>query len=188
MLTQTLDALNKECGSKDLVIRKLDQDVAQLHSSVDDLEQHGRKDSVRRFGQLEDTPGTTDQKVLRFCNQMMKSQPLLTLDEIAISHCVGKVKQPAAADWGWGSASWWDPYIHIGWPDQSPSQPGLQGQAGRKESPDKWYLGYWLQSNGNGQFLPNLPSNFYPWSRDTRTTLTWFIILAYYYKILKKTL
>ena len=96
MLTQTVDALKKECDSKDLVIRKLNQDVAQLQSRVDDLEQHGRKDSVRIFGLSEDTPGTTDEKVLRLCNQRMKLQPPLTMDEIAISHRVGKVKQPAA--------------------------------------------------------------------------------------------
>ena len=79
-----------------LVIRKLNQDVAKLQSRVEDLEQHGHKDSVRIFGLLEDTPGTTDQKVLQFCNQMMKLQPPLTLDEIAISHRIGKVKQPPA--------------------------------------------------------------------------------------------
>ena len=96
MLTQTVDVLKKECDSKDLVIRKLNQDIAQLQSRVDDLEQHGRKDSARIFGLSEDTPGTTDQKVLRLCNQMMKLQPPLTMDEIASSHRVGKVKHPAA--------------------------------------------------------------------------------------------
>ena len=95
MLTQTVEALKKECDTKDRVIHKLNQDVIHLQSRVDNLEQHGRKDSVRIFGLSETTPGTTDQKVLRLCNKRMKLQPPLTLDEIAISHRVGKVNEPA---------------------------------------------------------------------------------------------
>ena len=95
MLTQTVEALKKECDTKDRVIHKWNQDVMHLQSGVDNLEQHGRKDSVRIFRLSETTPGTTDQKALRLCNKRMKLQPPLTLDEIAISHRVGKVNEPA---------------------------------------------------------------------------------------------
>ena len=62
-----------------------------LQSHVGDLEQHGWRDSVRIFGLSEVTPGSPDQKVLRLCNQCSSLQ----IDEITVSHCVGKVSPPA---------------------------------------------------------------------------------------------
>ena len=95
MLSQTVDALKKDCADKDNVIRQLTQDVIQLQSRVDDLEQHGRRDSVRIFGLSEVTPGSPDQKVLRLCNERMQLNPPLQIDEIAVSHRVGKINPPA---------------------------------------------------------------------------------------------
>ena len=95
MLSQTVNALKKDCADKDNVIRQLNQDVIQLQSHVNDLEQHGRRDSVRMFGLSEVTPGSPDQKVLRLCNQRMQLNPPLQIDEIAVSHRVGKINPPA---------------------------------------------------------------------------------------------
>ena len=61
-----------ESQAKDKIISELQKDVADLKVQVDSHEQHGRCDSIRIFGLSEETPGTTDEKVMRLCNQKMK--------------------------------------------------------------------------------------------------------------------
>ena len=63
-LTQTFSRLKNELAEKDSIIRELRSDVSHLQIAVEDLEQHGRKDSMRIFGMPENTPGSTDEKVL----------------------------------------------------------------------------------------------------------------------------
>ena len=92
VLTQTISSLKNELAEKDSIIRALRSDVSHLQIAVEDLEQHGRKDSMRIFGMPENTPGSTDEKVLKLCNTRMKLTPPLMLDEIAVSHRVGPVK------------------------------------------------------------------------------------------------
>ena len=92
-LCQTFDKLRTEAREKDEKIHKLEQDVASLKVAVDNHEQHGRHDSVRIFGLSEETPGTTDDKVIRICNGRMQLDPPLTIDEISVSHRVGQPRQ-----------------------------------------------------------------------------------------------
>ena len=61
-LTQTISSLKNELAEKDSIICELLSDVSHLQFAVEDLEQHGRKDSMRYFGMPEDTPGSTDEK------------------------------------------------------------------------------------------------------------------------------
>ena len=53
---------------------------------VEDLEQHGRKDSMGFFGLPEDTGGSTDEKDLKLRNTHTTVKPHFTLDEIAPWH------------------------------------------------------------------------------------------------------
>ena len=92
-LKQSVDVLKRESQAKDKIIEDLQKDVAALKVRVDDHEQHGRRDSIRIFGLSEESSGTPDEKVLRLCNKRMKLQPPLMLDEISISHRVGKPKE-----------------------------------------------------------------------------------------------
>ena len=68
----TLEADNK---AKDEKIAKMEQRILHLESSIDDLEQHGRRDSVKIFGLPEDNPGTTDDK--KSSNSAMCRWPFL---------------------------------------------------------------------------------------------------------------
>ena len=76
-MAQSISTLKKEAAEKENTIKMLKTEVAHLKSIVEDLEQHGRKDSVRIFGFSETTSGTTDQKVLDLCNNRMKLSPPL---------------------------------------------------------------------------------------------------------------
>ena len=80
ILSETVAQLKKENETKDVQIRDLKNEVKVMTNRIDDLEQHGRRDSMRIFGLSESTPGSTDEKVLRLCNTRMKLQPLLGWD------------------------------------------------------------------------------------------------------------
>ena len=73
-------------------IKLLTSEIAQLKITTYELEQQGRKDSVRIFGLSESGPGSVDEKVLALCNSGMKVEPSLKLDEIAVAHRVSTVK------------------------------------------------------------------------------------------------
>ena len=90
-LTHTVEALKKESAEKDIQIVTLQRQVSAMETKMDNLEQHGRRDSIRIFGL-----STTDEKVLRLCNQRMHISPALTMDEISVSHRVGKPGEPDA--------------------------------------------------------------------------------------------
>ena len=94
-LTNTVEVLRKESVEKDKKITTLQRQVRELETKMDDYEEHGRRDSVRIFGLSEDSPGSTDEKVLRLCNKRMKLSPPRRLEEISISHRVGKLGEPA---------------------------------------------------------------------------------------------
>ena len=95
-LTHTVEALKKGSAEKDNQIVTLQRQVTEMETKLDDLEQHGRRDSIRIFGLSEASSGTTDDKVLRLCNQRMQISPPLTIDEISVSHRVGKPGEPDA--------------------------------------------------------------------------------------------
>ena len=85
-LTQMVATLKEEVKNRDQTIQVLQGEVSQLHTRLDDLEQHGRRDSIRIFGLPEEAPGTTDEKVLKPVNGRMKLQPPLEFEEISVSH------------------------------------------------------------------------------------------------------
>ena len=90
--------LKGELKTRDDTIHSLQSEVTELQTRVEDLEQHGHRDSVQVFGIPEDESGSTDDKVLRLFNKRLKLDPPLDLDDIAISHRVGQPKEPAAGD------------------------------------------------------------------------------------------
>ena len=91
-LQQTVGSLQSSIKRKDEEIEGLRREVIDLKARADDLEQHSRRASIRVFGIPEDTPGTTDQKLLHLCNQAMQLQPPLTLEDIEVSHRVGRIE------------------------------------------------------------------------------------------------
>ena len=93
-MNQTITALQKESQEKDKKIQDLEKDVSELKSIIDNHEQHGRRDYIRILGLSENTPGTTDAKVMRLCNQRMKLVPPLSIAEISVSHRLGKPIEP----------------------------------------------------------------------------------------------
>ena len=94
-LASTVEVLKKESAAKDEKIATLQRQVTDLEIKMDDHEQHGRRDSVRIFGLSETSSGTTDEKVLCLCNKRMKLSPPLSIEEISVSHRVGKPGEPA---------------------------------------------------------------------------------------------
>ena len=93
ILSQTVTSLEKEVEAKDRIISDLRKDVTALQCQLVDIEQHGRKESIRVFGLPETTAGTTDEKFVNLCNGRMKLQPPLDITEIAVSHRVGPIQQ-----------------------------------------------------------------------------------------------
>ena len=91
-LSAKVNPLVADSKAKDEKIAKMEQRIVHLESSIDDLEQYGRRDSVRIFGLPEDDLGTMDEKVIKLCNARMKLRPPLQVDEIAVSHRVGEPK------------------------------------------------------------------------------------------------
>ena len=93
-MRQSIATLQKKGQEKDVKIRDLENEVFELKTIIDNREQHGRRDSTRIFSLSEETPGTTDDKVMRLCNRRMKLDPPQTLDEISVSHRVGWIVEP----------------------------------------------------------------------------------------------
>ena len=93
-LSQTVQVLKKEGEEKEKRIQVLEREITHLKLAIDNHEQHGRRDSIRIFGLSEQTSGSTDDKVLRLCNERMRIQPPLSLEEISVSHRVGIPKDP----------------------------------------------------------------------------------------------
>ena len=92
-------------GKKDEKIKCLEHQVIQLTTRYDDLEQYSRHDAVRIFGVPENTPGTTDDKVLALVNGRMQLDPPILLEDIPVSHRIGKVLPKADQDPNPGNAS-----------------------------------------------------------------------------------
>ena len=88
-LSSKVTTLEAEGKVKDAKIATLEKRITQMETTLDDLERHGRRESMRIFRLPETDPGTTDEKVLKLVNQRMKLYPPLQLEEIAVSHRVG---------------------------------------------------------------------------------------------------
>ena len=83
-------ALRKQVAERDENISRLQQHVDQLEVRSDDLEQQGRKGSIRVFGQPEEEEGRLEDKIIRICNVNLKLQPPMVPEEIEVIHRVGR--------------------------------------------------------------------------------------------------
>ena len=77
-LQQAVGTLQATVARKDDEITTLRREVRDLRDHAEALEQHCRCASIRVSGILEDTPGTTDDKLLDLCNNPMKIRPPLS--------------------------------------------------------------------------------------------------------------
>ena len=93
-----IDSLDKKVASQQITITRLSHEVEDLKIKNDDLEQHGRKGSARIFGVPENTKGSTDDKVLKVINDMIGIVPPITLDDLEVTHRVGRTVNPTVAD------------------------------------------------------------------------------------------
>ena len=85
--------LKEQLREKDSEIEALKETIQMQQTKLDDLEQHGRRDSLRVAG-IPENPDhdDTDAAVLEVC-QLMKMDPPLEAKDIAVSHRVGKQRQ-----------------------------------------------------------------------------------------------
>ena len=81
-----VDHLRKQLKANDEEVAALRDDVDALKFRYDDLEQHGRRGSMRVFGDPEHTTGTVDHKVLSLVNEHLKVTPPLVLEDIEVAH------------------------------------------------------------------------------------------------------
>ena len=86
-----VSTLKGQLKARDDKVASLEKEVARLNGTIDDLEQHSRRGSIRVFGIPEEGTGNTDEKLLAVFNQRMKIQPPLSLADIEVSHRLGKV-------------------------------------------------------------------------------------------------
>ena len=92
-LQQVMDqnaSLKRQLADRDATIDKLNQEVDALKITIDDLEQHGRKGSIRVFGRPEDTPGQVDEKIVTLVNEHLKVRPPIALEDVEVAHRLGK--------------------------------------------------------------------------------------------------
>ena len=83
-------SLKRQLADRDATIDKLNQEVDALKITIDDLEQHGRKGSIRVFGLPEDTPGQVDEKIMTLVNEHLKVRPPIALEDVEMAHRLGK--------------------------------------------------------------------------------------------------
>ena len=91
--TAQIGILRAQLAERDDTIQNLQSHVQALEIKIDDLEQHGRKGSIRVSGLPEDSPGTLEDKLLSLFNDNVKVVPLLTLNDIEVAHRLGKPPQ-----------------------------------------------------------------------------------------------
>ena len=82
--------LKQQLSEKDAELQRLRNIIRDQQIMLDDLEQHGRRDSLRISGVPENPEhDNTDEAVLKICNEM-KVEPQVEPRDIAVSHRVGK--------------------------------------------------------------------------------------------------
>ena len=91
-------------AEKDATISVLAKKVSDLEIHQDDLEQQGRKDSIRVFGIPEDTSGNTDFKILSLFNKNMSLEPPIVLEDVSVSHRVGRPPAAPNPDNDWAES------------------------------------------------------------------------------------
>ena len=92
--TAELASLRGLLAQRDATIKELRSDIQVLETKLDDLEQHGRRGSIRILGLPEHTPGSLDDKLLTLFNNNLKIEPALAVDDIEVAHRLGKPSAP----------------------------------------------------------------------------------------------
>ena len=95
--TAQVASFRAQLSERDEIILNLQSHVRGLEIKIDDLEQQGRKGSIRVLGFPEDSPGTLDDKLLTLFNQNMKMVPPLNLNDIEVAHRLGRPPQQPPA-------------------------------------------------------------------------------------------
>ena len=91
-LQQTVACMQHTICKTNDEIQALRHEVSVLRAHQDDLEQHSRRSSVRVFGVPKNTRGSTDDKLLDICNNVMALKPPLSLNDIEVSRQMGKIE------------------------------------------------------------------------------------------------
>ena len=89
-----IKSMKSQLAEKDSTITSMACEIADLQVRNDDLEQQGRKGSVRVFGVPETTEGTTDTKILSVLNKQMKLDPPIVIEDLEVTHHLGKPRPP----------------------------------------------------------------------------------------------
>ena len=113
-LQTTVVNLHKRLDERDAEIASLKKQNGYMIDRIDELEQYSRRPSIRVYGIPEETPGTTDSKLLKLCNAHLKLRPPLELSDIEVSHRVGKPR-PLNADSSDGQSQTPPPRAIIAW-------------------------------------------------------------------------
>ena len=93
-LTQSNKKLLDEVKSKDHTIKLLESRCSALEEKLDDLEQWGRRGSMRIQGLPEEGAGQIEDKIIALCNEDLGLQPPLEMADIEVAH---RLPQPKKA-------------------------------------------------------------------------------------------
>ena len=85
--------LTKRMDEKDSQTHQLERKIGTLEEKIDDIEQWGRRGSIRIHGLPQHTPGTVDEKVLKVINEGVKLKPPLVLVGIEVAHRLPRRKE-----------------------------------------------------------------------------------------------
>ena len=85
-LVKTNQALQQQLLEKEAVINHLQQKCEMLEDKLDDLEQWGRRGSIRIQGLPEEGSGQVEDKILALVNNDLSLDPPLELAEIEVAH------------------------------------------------------------------------------------------------------
>ena len=80
-----MQSQKRDLEKKDVIINKLCKQVDALEAKLDDIEQWGRRGSMRIQGLPESGEGPMEDKILSLVNTGLKLQPHLQLDEIKVA-------------------------------------------------------------------------------------------------------
>ena len=86
-------ALRQQIAERDVTIQQLTQKVNDLEVRYDDLEQQGRKGSIRVFGLPENDEGTQEKKLIKLCNVHLELDPPISPVGIEVTHRLGRPRR-----------------------------------------------------------------------------------------------
>ena len=94
-LQNTVVRLINKLSERDKEISALKHENQELREELDELQQYNRKASIRVNGIPESEDENTDQLLLQLSNEHMQLEPPVQLQDIEISHRVGRTPNPA---------------------------------------------------------------------------------------------